>query len=85
MRKVDKKTQLEIIQKFYITAYDIYALLPIGHNKAREIFNEIEQELKEKGVPLFKTRPRYIPIEYLIEKYPSLLALKNEIERIERI
>lgn len=65
-------SQQEILKKTYITIADVYALLPVGKNYSSKIFRDIEAELKEKGIPTFKTRPRVIPTEYLLKRYPEL-------------
>lgn len=70
-------TQQEILNKPYITIADVYALLPIGKNYASKIFREIELELHEQGIPTFNTRPRVIPTEIFLEKFPQLKGQRN--------
>lgn len=77
MRETNHLSQSEILSKTYITISDIYALLPIGKNYASKIFREIEEELKEKGIPLLNTRPRVIPTEYLIKRFQELKKVKK--------
>lgn len=69
MKKINRQIRDEILKQPYVTANDVYSVLPIGKNQARTIFNQIESELKEKGIPLFNTLPRVIPTKYLIQKY----------------
>lgn len=77
MKETNYLSQSEILSKTYITIADIYNLLPIGKNYASKIFREIEDELKEKGIPLLVTRPRVIPTEYLIKHFPELKKVKK--------
>lgn len=77
MKEISKNEQIAILEKTYITKEDVYKVLPIGKNYSSKIFNEIEQELKEMGVSLFNTRPRVIPTEYLLKKYPNLKKVRN--------
>lgn len=77
MKEINKLDQLSILNKAYITINDIYKVLPIGKNYASKIFREIEDELREKGKPLFITRPRVVPTEYLVKRFPELKKLKK--------
>lgn len=77
MKQPDKTTQIAILQQTYITIDDIYHCLPIGKNYASRLFREIEAELQEKGIILLNTRPRVIPTEYLIKRYPELKKIKK--------
>ena len=69
---VSIEEQREILSKTFITINDCYKILPVGKNRAAKIFREIEEDCKKKEIPLFITRPRVIPAEMLIKKYPTL-------------
>lgn len=69
MKNITRKARNEILAKPYMTAQDIYKVLPIGMNQCKKIFKTLEEELKEDGIPLFNTRPRVIPTEYFMQKY----------------
>lgn len=69
---VSIEEQQEILKKTFITIDDCYKVLPVGKNRAAKIFREIEEDCKTKNIPLFITRPRVIPAEMLIKKYPAL-------------
>ena len=77
MKELEKDVQKKILDEAYITIEDIYKLLPIGKNYASKIFRDIEQELKDKGYPMFNTRPRVIPTEFLVKRYPELKKIKK--------
>ena len=62
----------EILNKTYITIADVYAVLPIGKNYASKVFRELEAELHNRGIPTFNTRPRVIPTEIFLERFPEL-------------
>lgn len=77
MKNINVQDQKLILSKAYITMEDIYKLLPIGKNYAAEIFHNIENELSEKGIPRFQTRPRVIPTDYLIKAFPELRKVRK--------
>lgn len=52
-----------------MTASDIYKVLPVGKNLAVRMFNELYEELMQKGVKLFQTRPRTVPTKEFKKKY----------------
>lgn len=72
--------QREILLQTFITIQDVYKILPVGKNRAAKIFREIEEECKAKNIPLFITRPRVIPTEMLIKKYPQLKRVLKGIK-----
>ena len=76
MRNIDLQKRDEILHRSYITAKDIYNVLPIGINYAARIFNELEAEAKADGIALLATKPRVLPIEYLLRRYPELKGHK---------
>ena len=69
MIPIDKNTRDEILRSPYITANGIYQVLPVGKNKAFKIFSELYDELQERGVMLFESRPRTIPTIEFKKKY----------------
>jgi len=69
MKQVKRETRDEILKNPYMTASDVYKVLPIGKNKAAQMFNELYEELKEKGVKLFESRPRTVPTKEFKKKY----------------
>lgn len=73
MKTLEIEKQREILRKSFITIDDIYNLLPIGKNYSARIFKEIEAEMKEKEIPMFITRPRVVPTEMLIDRFPQYL------------
>lgn len=78
MKTVTIEKQKEILNKTYITMDDVYNLLPIGKNYSAKIFKEIEADMKKKEIPCFITRPRVIPTEMLIDKFPQLNKIRKE-------
>lgn len=69
MRDIDTERRNRILKGPYMSADDIYRVLPVGKNRASEMFNELYLELKEKGVRLFESRPRTIPTREFKKKY----------------
>ena len=72
MKTISNEEKQEILSKTFLTIDDLYKVLPVGKNQAARIFKDIEKECKRKEIPLFITRPRIIPAEMLLEKYPIL-------------
>lgn len=72
MKNISNEEKQEILSKTFLTIDDLYKVLPVGKNQAARIFKDIEKECKRKEIPLFITRPRIIPTEMLLEKYPIL-------------
>ena len=61
MKNIDRNKRNDILKNPYMTADDIYHVLPIGKNQAQKMFNEIYNQLIDEGVTLFKSRPKTIP------------------------
>lgn len=78
MKRLDKERQKEILNQTYLTITDVYELLPIGKNYASKIFRDIEAEMKQKEIPLFITRPRVVPTEFIIRRFPELKKIRKE-------
>lgn len=53
-RKLDTSkiniTRLELIRKGYLTCSDVMDFVPCGKNKATQIFNEIQAQVKAEGL-----------------------------------
>ena len=69
MRELDREVREEILKNPYMTASDVYKVLPVGKNLAVRMFNELYDELAQKGVRLFQTRPRTVPTKEFKKKY----------------
>lgn len=69
MKNIDRVRRNEILKSPYMTADDIYRVLPVGKNKAAEMFNELYDELVLKGVKLYQSRPRTVPTKEFKKKY----------------
>lgn len=69
MKELIKEERDEILKRPYISAADVYKVLPVGRNQAYQMFKELYDELESKGVMLFKTLPRVVPTKYFKEKY----------------
>ncbi|MBQ6217370.1 MAG: hypothetical protein IJK53_08325 [Erysipelotrichaceae bacterium] len=69
MRQIDKTERDRILKNPYITANEVYQVLPVGKTLAYKLFKELYDELDSKGVMLFKTMPRAIPMKYFKERY----------------
>lgn len=69
MREINRDIRDEILKNPYMTASDIYKVLPVGKNLAVRMFNELYEELMQKGVKLFQTRPRTVPTKEFKKKY----------------
>jgi hypothetical protein len=78
MKTLTKEKQKEILNKTFITIDDVYNVLPIGKNYSAKIFKDIEAEMKRKEIPCFITRPRVIPTDMLIARFPQLEKLRKE-------
>lgn len=78
MKNLSVEEQREIVAKTFLTIEDLYKLLPVGKNRSAKIFKEIEDDCKRKEIPLFISRPRVIPTEMLLDKYPMLKRLRKE-------
>jgi len=77
-KTVSLEKQKEILNKTFITIDDVYNLLPIGKNYSAKIFKDIEAEMKQKDIPCFITRPRVIPTEMLLSRFPQLEKIRKE-------
>ena len=69
MRQIIKEEREQILKNSYITAEQVYKVLPVGKNLAYKLFKELYDDLDKKGVMLFKTTPRAIPMKYFKERY----------------
>ena len=69
MRQIEKENRDQILKGPYMTADDIYQVLPVGKNQANRMFNVLYEELKERGVRLFESRPRTVPTKEFKKKY----------------
>ncbi|MBQ2658597.1 MAG: hypothetical protein IJF87_08530 [Erysipelotrichaceae bacterium] len=69
MREIQKEERDTILKSPYMTANDVYRVLPVGKNQAAKMFNDLYVELEEKGVRLFQSRPRTVPTREFKKKY----------------
>lgn len=69
MKEINREQRDEILKNPYMTASDIYKVLPVGKNLAAQMFNELYEELMKKGVKLFQSRPRTVPTKEFKRKY----------------
>ena len=69
MIPVKKEIRDEVLKSPYITANGVYPVLPVGKNQAFKMFSELYEELQERGVKLFESRPRSIPTSEFKKKY----------------
>ena len=69
MKEVLKDIRDSILRNPYMTANDVYKVLPVGKNQATKMFNDLYAELEEKGVKLFQSRPRTIPTREFKRRY----------------
>ena len=69
MKNINREEREEILKNPYMSADDIYKVLPVGKNKACQIFNEAYEDLRQKGVMLFDSRPRTIPTKEFKKRY----------------
>jgi len=68
MKNIDRNKRNNILKNPYMTADDIYHVLPIGKNQAQKMFNEIYNQLIDEGITLFKSRPKTIPTKVFKER-----------------
>lgn len=60
----------QIISKNYLTVNDIYQILPVGKNRAQQIFNDMYKELVDEHYPLSNmSRNRTIPTKRFLKRY----------------
>ena len=69
MKDINKFTLDAVLTKPYMSREDFYTVLPVGRKKSDKLFQDLWNELKDKNVVLFDSRPQVIPTKYFKRKY----------------
>lgn len=70
MKVLNPVKQLEILKESYVSANMVYELYPAGMNWARNLVNEIREDLEKRGIPLMTGKEKYVPIKEVLKRYP---------------
>ena len=74
----------EIINYSYVCKKDIQDLYDVSLNQATKIMVEVEKLLIANDVPCFNTRPRLVPIKFVLKMFPVEASRINAGAKIER-
>ena len=70
MKNLNVEEQLEILDKTYVSADEIYHLYPFSKETARSLFDEVMNELINQDIPILPGRPARVPLKRILERYP---------------
>ena len=82
MKLLDPIAQEDILDRTYLSALDIYKLLPLGRRESRNLFNMIRSQMIAEGVPLMPCRPSVVPLNRVLAVYPmNEVAIRRAAKR----
>ncbi len=84
MKKYNSADQLDILSKSYISCEDICNLVPIGTKQAYKLIKEIEQDMRNKNIPCFFTRPKLVPTKFVVEKLQIDIKYIKQLSKLQK-